>query len=753
MKHLLCLIEDNEGKGKIYAKGENNNYQCGIYQSTGYSNNIVGRFVDTLTQCTDTAHLNFKSIYANKDFSAAITVDNKLYIWGLLDKNNYKRLSIKSPLFVKNSLKTQFVFDKIYLGYNKLFAIVKIFENENYIKKIISLEEDKDNSEDNDYDYYYDTQKNPYILNEVIIFNKKEENSRIMPIKLCIGENKVYVLCVNENNLLKEINNNKISDKGEISMNIYIEKNNKENNDMDNIEKIYNSENLNNFMKVFNSFSDINIQKTVQIFDNIEKEKNIYIDDITYDKFLQNFKKENEKDDLFLFFKENKNNEGEIIFKLIKIKISLLKLYFEQLIYSDSSSEGIKNKILLNNHLYLPENIRIQYFNSFLEGNALYYGDHYIKIDRFKANNFYDKFNENSEKIPDVELNQTIFGQLFNYFKSYIGEEFRIRKNERLFRVDLQGEQAIDAGGPYHETISLMCVELQSDYLDLFIKTPNNKTNLGELRDKYIVNPNANKNIYKNAYEFLGKFMGMAIYSGEALSLNLHPIVWKSILENKIDFEEYKTIDLSIYNLINELEEGLKKKDKNIVKNYDLYFVIQNSNNSDAELIENGKTTKVTLENLDNYINLVKSTRINEISAQIESIKKGIYSVIDKNILQILNWLQLEEMVCGKNKLDINDFKLHTHYSGYTNNDKIIKWFWEWLEKIEEKKQFKYLKFVSGRTRLPKPGTGSTYTHTITKVSIDNILPRAATCFFTLKLPNYDSKELFIENCSDITDH
>ena len=108
---FIILIEDNEGKGKIYAKGENNNYQCGISQRTGYSDNIVESFVDVLTQCTDTAHLNFKSIYANKDVSAAVTVDNKLYIWGLLDKNNYKK--VPSPSFIKNSLDTQIIFDKI----------------------------------------------------------------------------------------------------------------------------------------------------------------------------------------------------------------------------------------------------------------------------------------------------------------------------------------------------------------------------------------------------------------------------------------------------------------------------------------------------------------------------------------------------------------------------------------------------------------------------------------------------------------
>ena len=449
--------------------------------------------------------------------------------------------------------------------------------------------------------------------------------------------------------------------------------------------------------------------------------------------------------------------------------MALIQKYFEQLIKSRSSSEGIKNKILLNNNSYLPENIRLLYFNNSLSENNdyddyddydYYYDEQYVKIDRFKANNFYDKFNENTEKIPDIELNQTIFGQLFNYFKEIKGKKFRTRKNGRLFRVDLLGEQAIDAGGPYHEVISLMCNELQSDYLDLFVKTPNNKNDLGDLKDKYIVNPNANKNIYKKAFEFIGKFMGMAIYSGEALSLNIHQIIWKSILENKIDFEEYRTIDLSIYNFINELEEGLKNKDEKVLDKYDLNFVIKNSNNLDIELIKDGKNTKVNLDNLNTYINLVKSERIKEFSNQMKYIKEGIYSVIDKCILQILKWNQLEEMVCGKNKLDIKDFKLHTVYSGYTEKDDIIIWFWEWLENSDEKKQFQYLKYVSGRTRLPKAGTGSRYTHTITKVSVENIFPRSATCFFTLKLPNYDSKKIFIEkmeyaieNCADITDH
>ena len=105
-----------------------------------------------------------------------------------------------------------------------------------------------------------------------------------------------------------------------------------------------------------------------------------------------------------------------------------------------------------------------------------------------------------------------------------------------IYSIDLVGEKAIDEGGPYHEIISCMCNELQSEYLDLFIKTPNNKNNLGQLRDKYIINPNSNQNIHKEAYEFIGKLMALAISSGEVLNLNLHPLIWKKNIGKRNKF-------------------------------------------------------------------------------------------------------------------------------------------------------------------------------------------------------------------------
>ena len=442
-------------------------------------------------------------------------------------------------------------------------------------------------------------------------------------------------------------------------------------------------------------------------------------------------------DELLKFFIKNEKNEGNILFNYFKIRISLVEKNMMRFINSSAKSEGFLQKIIINNNIYLDDNLRNEYFKSLLlnlrRSNYYHHVMKYITIDRFKANEFIEKYNE--KKVPDIQLNETIFGQLYHLYENAKGKEFLLDKRQRLFEVNLRGERAIDQGGPYQEIISCICIELQSDYIELFIKTPNNKNDLGDLKDKYIVNPDSNKINQKKAYEFIGKIMGLAISTGDTINLNLHPIILKSLLENRIEFEEYETIDCTFFKLINDLEEALKNKD---LAQYDLNFVIKNSNKTDVELIENGEKTKVTLENLDKFIIMAKSTRMNETNTQIEYIKNGLYSVIDKNILQILSYKQLEEMICGKAIFDIIGFKKNTECQ---IDDKIIKWFWEWLENCKEEDKFKYLKFVSGRSRLPS----SDYKHSINRINEKNRLPVSHTCSFALDLPEYDSKKILIE--------
>ena len=749
--HLICLIEDNKGYGKIYAKGLNNTFQCGILDRNNFE------YITKLTLCTGTESLDFKIIKANKNASAAVTKEGQLYIWGEIYIGNNIDLEFKKPELIK--AKSSIFVDYISLNNEKFFAICKTLNNDNYIQKIFYLEYDE-------IGMLSGIENEALYLSEIKSLKMNNNNSKITPLKICIGINQAYVLCVEDNNLIKEIENN-IKEENNFDYEIEIISENNKDNAIKKINEFYSSNNLKKFKNLLSNFADTNISKFIEIFDEIRKNKrknneNDLSENIYYNQFIDYLKGKTDMNDLLLFFNKNEENEAKAMFSYLKNKISLIENNLLKYIKANigSKSKDFLQKIILNNILYLTENVRIEYFNNLLANNigriCIINGEQYeayrrikrkaININRHKAKAFYDKFNESSEKLPDIELNETIFGQLFHYLEKIDGQFFLLKKTDKLFSVHLEGEEAIDAGGPYHEIISNMCDELQSDYLDLFIKTPNNKHNLGQLRDKYMINPNSNRNIHQKAYEFIGKLMVLALSSGEALNLNLHPIIWKKILEKEISFDEYEAIDhIFVNNTIKQLEKGLKTKNQDLIDSFDLNFVIKNSNETDIELKKNGKEIKVNLDNLEEYIKLAKSKRINEFETQIECIKKGIYSGIDKNILLILNWKQLEEMVCGKNKLDINDLKKHTEYHGYNANDEIIKWFWEWLENSNEETQFKYLKFVSGRTRLPQSGFGFEYIHIISKISNENQLPKSATCFFTLKLPNYNSKDIFIE--------
>ena len=483
-------------------------------------------------------------------------------------------------------------------------------------------------------------------------------------------------------------------------------------------------------MDLFNSLSDNNIKDLIKAFDKIKKGE-IKTEDINYNELISYFKNKEEKNELLLLLLNNEKNESRTLFDYLKFRISLMEENLINFININKSlkSEGFFQKIFEQNLIYINDDLRITIFYSLFENmkySEEYHGrqyEKYITLDRIKSKNFKEK------KICDKHLTKSIFGQLFQSLGDLDSKFFLKNKGQNLFNVKLKGESAIDLGGPYREILSDIIEELQSDYIELFIKTGNNF---------YIINPNANNVNYNKAFEFIGKLMILAISSDETFSFYLHPIIWKSLLENEISFEEYETIDFNFYNTIKKLEEGLIQKDENLINAFDLSFEI-NFNGKIITLIKNGGETKINLKNVEKFIDLAKSKILEDINNQIKHIKNGLYSGIEKNILKILNRKQLEKMVCGEPVFNIEDFKRHTKCD---EKLKEVKWYWEWLDNCKEEDKFKYLKFVSGRSRLPN----TDYNHSIIVMkNSDYKLPIAHTCSSELELSEYKYKDLLFK--------
>ena len=792
-KYIICLVEDMNGNNKLYAQGNNDCNQCGI------SSDTKGEPIRTLTLCDKVKNLSFKKIYTRNSQCAAITNEGDLYIWGktnfnnngeeykyptlvLFDSNHYIKKVKNIEEDNENIINTineediqtennKTIVDEVAICRSHMLIIARQYENGCYTRKLFGY---GDNSK-GALGLPIDTNNETFVktIKEIPILNEK--NEKLIPVKLAIGDNKSYILCVNENDLIQRINDAKTRDNNEYEINIsniYIEKLGKS------LLDFYNSKNLTEFINLFRAITNKATSEFIDVTDEIkmslqENKQSL----IKFKSFLDYLSKYEMTSDLSRIFIQNELTDDNKNINEKKELISIFNYLYTKSIYisneifkycstnEKSEYKAFLQKAIGNNISYLNAEKRLQKFNDLLSKCILKRGtERRVEVDRFKANNFYNTFNQDPKnQISDLEFNKTIFGQVYQSFGKTKGEDFLIQKGRRLFIVCLKNEYASDSGGPYHEVISGICQELQSDYLNMFIKTPNSKHDMGLLRDKYIPNPQATREINEKTFEFLGKIMASAITSGEAMELNLHPIVWRALLGNEMSYYEYESIDCTFYGLIRSLEKELslyeeKKNNKEeFEEKYKLNFVIKNSNEQDIELKPDGEKYTVTLDNLKEYITLSKKMRVNEFSTQIEFIKKGFNSVIPSSIFQVLNWRQLEEMVCGKNNLDVRDLKKHTRYDGFNEKDEIITWFWEWLEECNEHEKSLYLKFVSGRTRLPKEKNFN-YEHVIVKNNINSeALPHSATCFFTLKLPLYKDKETLrkklsysIFNCDEI---
>ena len=439
-----------------------------------------------------------------------------------------------------------------------------------------------------------------------------------------------------------------------------------------------------------------------------------------------------------------------INFQILKILTLSIKFPFENNIF---------NKVLESSSKLITPQERKEIFLKNIEKDRteVNFENEEISLSRIKANVFYKK------NILDNEYQYTVFSQLFRKTRSYPQKNYLCQKNNRLFKIRLIGEGATDFSGVYNEVISIISFELESQYLDLLIKTPNNKNEIGSFRDKYMPNPKAKGKLKNDMFYFLGNLMLHAICSGNVLNLNLHPIFYKKLLKNELDFSEIETLDKLSYKFICNLE-NIKSEEEFNNAHDDLYFVVHSSgDNSLIELVENGQNKKVTYENLPEYIKLYKQFLLSEYDTQISFIRSGIFDLLTKNskknFSSLITYQDLEEFITGMPTLDLQLLRENTMTDAYDPNSKVISNFWKALESFTEEERSLYLKFVSGRTRLPD-SRSLNFTHKIQRLNKrnpDDYMPTSTTCYFTLNLPDYSTYEILrdklryvIHNCNSI---
>lgn len=347
---------------------------------------------------------------------------------------------------------------------------------------------------------------------------------------------------------------------------------------------------------------------------------------------------------------------------------------------------------------------------------------------------------------------------------------------ELWWKVEFYGEGVQDCGGAFRESVVDIADDLMSDRTPLFIPVSNCETGLGSLRDAFIPNP-ACTNF--ELYEWVGRLCAASILSEESLVLRFPPLVWKLLGGAEVAAEDLEEVDQAFLNTMrmiagavdgtgdggessggggggaaastaastaseSSLSLGLGEAGEDGAKRQALTaddveylcrdFSIYRTDGIEVELVPGGLDVDLTYANRLEYVKLACQARLAEAAPQIAAMRRGLCAVIPAPVVRMWTAQELDLQVCGSPVIPVSTLKDTARFSMDQSRPE-VKHLWAALEQLTDEERSLFLRFTTGRARLPasikiSSGDGGS-----------GALPKAATCFNQLYLPPYSSAE------------
>lgn len=317
---------------------------------------------------------------------------------------------------------------------------------------------------------------------------------------------------------------------------------------------------------------------------------------------------------------------------------------------------------------------------------------------------------------------ETIYRDSIGIFKGLDAEDAR-----KQLRITFKDEEGIDSGGIRKEYFQLLSQEIKGD--EEFFENSENRV---------WIRPGESN---EDTYEAVGKIIAIALYNNVVLNIPFPGLFFKKLLGRASSAEDLKEISqemaTSLRNLRRLSGDEINALGLNFVIEYTVGAVVRSH-----ALVKNGENVRLTTENLWLFIDRFADFYINVlVRPQFDAIKRGFYSIIDKSTMLYLDPKELEKIMMGSNTFDVKAIRSTATYSGFKEDSPVVLHFWNVFESFDRKKKKKLLRFITGNDRIPVSGSASLKLVIMKNGCDTDRLPSSQTCFNTLLLPEYSSRE------------
>ncbi|KAJ2315603.1 NEDD4 E3 ubiquitin-protein ligase [Coemansia sp. RSA 2704] len=325
-------------------------------------------------------------------------------------------------------------------------------------------------------------------------------------------------------------------------------------------------------------------------------------------------------------------------------------------------------------------------------------------------------------------------------FEHSYNEVMRVPVSElkKRLMIKFDGEDGLDYGGVSREFFFLLSHEMFNPQYCLFEYSAHDTYTL-QISPHSKINPE-----HLNYFRFIGRTMGLAIFHRRFLDAFFTSSFYKMILKKPITIEDMQSVDADIY-------RSLKWTLENDVSDMGFTFTVDDDRfgeRVEVELKPGGKDIDVTEENKKEFVQLSVQYRVcDRIKEQFEAFQAGFHELIPEDLIQVFDERELELLIGGLAEIDMDDWKKHTDYRGYTESDQVVQWFWKFVAEMDSEHQTRLLQFTTGTSRIPVngfkdlQGSDGPRRFTIEKSGDIVALPKSHTCFNRIDLPPYPDYE------------
>jgi len=251
---------------------------------------------------------------------------------------------------------------------------------------------------------------------------------------------------------------------------------------------------------------------------------------------------------------------------------------------------------------------------------------------------------------------------------------------------------------------------------------------------------------------FVGRLMGKVLMEGERFPIALSPVIYKGLLQQTLRFDDLHEINKDMYDRLAAMRD-----DTHYFENHpefeDMLVFAGEIDGKEIALKHNGLNIVVNDENMMGYVEKMFEFQVRkQFKDELTNLLCGFWEVVHPHLIQSFSWSELQILLCGVMELDLDDWRANTKYkSGYSENDQVIKWFWEILQDMTPDERVLILQFVTGSQSVPASGfAGLADTHGLfcinkvkygTKAQGGVSMPIAHTCFNIVDLPEFTDKQ------------